>query len=111
MAAAAVAAIVVVVAIVISFLIVGMVFQVAWFILRWLVFGFIVGWLAHKVLGRSGGFWEDVIIGICGSFIGALLGEIIPALHGGRLREWLAAFVGACILLALQRLLLAPRRA
>jgi uncharacterized membrane protein YeaQ/YmgE (transglycosylase-associated protein family) len=76
-------------------------------LLWWIIVGLIAGFLAGKVM-RGGGFGVlmDIVIGIVGAMIGGwvfgLLG-IFPG--GGLIGSVLVAFVGACILLWLVRLI------
>jgi uncharacterized membrane protein YeaQ/YmgE (transglycosylase-associated protein family) len=75
-------------------------------IIAWLVVGLIAGWLAGLVM-KGGGFGlvGDMIIGLIGAVIGGLLfGQFVsgtPQLLG----SILVAFIGACLLIAVVRLI------
>jgi uncharacterized membrane protein YeaQ/YmgE (transglycosylase-associated protein family) len=75
-------------------------------ILIWLVIGAIAGWLAGQFI-RGGGFGliGDIVVGIIGSVIaGYLLPRIGIHLGAGFIRSVISAFIGACLLLAIVRL-------
>ena len=81
-------------------------------LLIWLVVGLIAGWLASAVVGGGFGLIGDIIVGIVGAFIG---GWVFSALDvsspfGGIAGTIFIAFVGACILLLLLRLISRGRR-
>ena len=42
-------------------------------IIIWLAIGGIVGWVASKLMGSPQGVVMDIIVGIAGSFIGAVV--------------------------------------
>jgi uncharacterized membrane protein YeaQ/YmgE (transglycosylase-associated protein family) len=77
-------------------------------ILTWIIVGLIAGVLASLVMGGSGyGLIGDIIIGICGAFVGgwifARLGTGSP--FGGLAGVIFIAFIGAVVLLFLLRLI------
>jgi uncharacterized membrane protein YeaQ/YmgE (transglycosylase-associated protein family) len=75
-------------------------------ILIWLVIGAIAGWLAGQLI-RGGGFGlvGDIVVGIIGSVIaGYLLPLIGIHLGAGFIRSVINAFIGACLLLTIARL-------
>jgi len=74
-------------------------------ILIWLVIGAIAGWLAsHLIRGGGYGLIGDIAVGIVGSVIaGYLLPRIGIHLGTGFVRAVLNAFIGACLLLAVLR--------
>jgi uncharacterized membrane protein YeaQ/YmgE (transglycosylase-associated protein family) len=76
-------------------------------ILIWLVVGLIAGWLASVVVGGPYGLVGDIVVGIVGSFLG---GFIFRSLHisapfSGLASTIFVAFIGACVLLAVLRLI------
>ena len=82
-------------------------------LLTWLIVGLVAGLLASFVMGGTGlGLIGDIIIGICGAFVG---GWVLRALHvnipvsgiGGTI---LVAFIGAVLLLFIIRILRRPGR-
>ncbi len=78
-------------------------------VIIWLVVGAIAGWLAGRVM-RGGGFGllGDVIVGIFGGIIGGLLFWFLglPPIGGGLISAILEAFIGACVLLFVLRLVM-----
>lgn len=82
-------------------------------LLTWILVGLVAGLLASFVMGGTGlGLIGDIIIGICGAFVG---GWVFRALKitmpvsgiGGTI---LVAFIGAVILLFIIRVLRRPGR-
>ena len=77
-------------------------------ILTWIIVGLVAGVLASLVMGGSGyGLIGDIIIGICGAFVGgwifARLGAGTP--FGGLAGVIFVAFIGAVVLLFIIRLI------
>ena len=76
-------------------------------ILIWLVIGAVAGWLAGQFI-RGGGFGliGDIVVGILGAVIaGYLLPLIGVHLGAGFTRSVISAFIGACLLLTIVRLI------
>jgi uncharacterized membrane protein YeaQ/YmgE (transglycosylase-associated protein family) len=77
-------------------------------LLTWLIVGLVAGLLASFVMGGTGlGIIGDIIIGICGAFVGSWL---LRALHvtvpiGGLPGIIVVAFIGAVLLLFIIRVL------
>jgi uncharacterized membrane protein YeaQ/YmgE (transglycosylase-associated protein family) len=69
-----------------------------------LIVGGIIGWLASIVMRTDAqqGIILNVVVGIVGSFIGGVL--FGRTLGGGGIGGWIAAFLGAVILLAIVNL-------
>ena len=77
-------------------------------ILIWLVIGAVAGWLAGNVI-RGGGYGliGDIVVGILGSIIaGYLLPLLGIHLGAGFVRSVINAFIGACLLLTIVRLVM-----
>jgi len=79
-------------------------------IISWLVVGLIAGWLAGVAMKGGGfGLLGDIIVGLIGSFVGGLLaGSFVE----GTYQFWgsvVVAFIGACVLIALVRLMTGRR--
>lgn len=76
-------------------------------ILTWLIVGLVAGVLASLVVGRGYGLVADIIIGIVGAFVGGWIfrqmGWGTP--FGGLAGTIFIAFIGACVLLLLLRLI------
>jgi uncharacterized membrane protein YeaQ/YmgE (transglycosylase-associated protein family) len=76
-------------------------------LLTWIIVGLVAGVLASLVMGEGYGLVGDIIIGICGAFIGAwilrALGTGSP--FGGLAGTIFVAFIGAVVLLFLLRII------
>jgi len=80
-------------------------------LLIWIVVGAIAGWLAAAVVGRGYGLVGDIIVGICGAFIG---GWVFQAARwhmpvAGLAGTIIVAFIGAVLLLLVLRLIAMAR--
>jgi len=71
-----------------------------------LVIGAIAGWLAGVVM-KGGGFGlvGDIIVGIVGAVVGGWLFGVFGITAGGLVGAIITAFVGACVLLFVIRLI------
>lgn len=76
-------------------------------ILTWIIVGLIAGVLASIVVGKGYGLIADIIIGIVGAFVGGwIFSQLgISSPFGGLAGTIFVAFIGACVLLAILRLL------
>ena len=79
-------------------------------IISWIVFGALAGWVASMIAGDNGrqGWLGNIIVGIVGAFIGGL---VFGFLFGGgqftlgwNIGSFIAAVIGAIILLAILRM-------
>jgi uncharacterized membrane protein YeaQ/YmgE (transglycosylase-associated protein family) len=75
-------------------------------LLWWCIVGLVAGFLAGKVM-KGGGFGVlmDIVIGIIGALVGGWVFGLIGIHAGGLIGSIVVAFVGACILLWLVRLI------
>jgi uncharacterized membrane protein YeaQ/YmgE (transglycosylase-associated protein family) len=76
-------------------------------ILTWIIVGLIAGVLASIVVGKGYGLIADIIIGIVGAFVGGWIFRQlgISSPFGGLAGTIFVAFIGACVLLAILRLI------
>jgi uncharacterized membrane protein YeaQ/YmgE (transglycosylase-associated protein family) len=77
-------------------------------ILAWIVVGLVAGVLASLVMGGTGyGIIGDIVIGICGAFIGGWLFTRLGISNpfGGMGGTIFVAFIGAIVLLLILRLI------
>jgi uncharacterized membrane protein YeaQ/YmgE (transglycosylase-associated protein family) len=77
-------------------------------LLTWLIVGLVAGLLASFVMGGTGlGIIGDIIIGICGAFVGGWIFRALKLTNpmGGLPGVILVAFVGAVVLLFIIRVL------
>jgi len=82
-------------------------------LLTWLIVGLVAGLLASFVMGGTGlGLIGDIIIGICGAFVGGWLFRAlsITVPFGGLAGTIFVAFIGAVVLLFIIRLIRRPGR-
>jgi len=75
-------------------------------IIIFLALGAVAGWLAGVVM-KGGGFGlvGDIVIGIIGAVIGGWLFGVLGIDVGGLVGAIITAFVGACVLLFIVRLI------
>ena len=83
-------------------------------ILSWIVLGLIAGFLAGQFMKGGGyGLVGDIILGIIGALVGGFLSSTLLGLdvNGFNIISILIAFVGACIVIAIARMLTGNRAA
>ena len=71
-------------------------------IIAWIFVGLIAGFLASKVVNRSGeGFMRDILLGIVGAFVGGWIFNALgqPGVNGVNIYSILVAFVGGVVVL------------
>jgi uncharacterized membrane protein YeaQ/YmgE (transglycosylase-associated protein family) len=82
--------------------------------LSWIIIGALVGWIASMVMntGRQIGWVVDMIVGIVGAIAGGLIFFWVasPTLTAFNIWSLLVAFIGAVILIGLERLIDGSRR-
>jgi uncharacterized membrane protein YeaQ/YmgE (transglycosylase-associated protein family) len=75
-------------------------------VIAWLVVGLIAGWLAGMVMKGGGyGILGDIAVGLIGSFLGGLLMGFFVQGSAGFWGSIVVAFIGACGLIALVRVI------
>jgi len=81
-------------------------------LLSWIVSGLIIGALAKLVMpGKDpGGIIVTILLGIAGAVVGGTVGRMLGLYATGQAAGWLMSVVGAVILLALYRLVVAPKK-
>ena len=80
-------------------------------VLSWILFGLVVGALAKLVMpGKDpGGIIVTILLGIAGALLGGFLGRSLGLIGDGREAGWIAAFIGALLLLILYRMIAGRR--
>jgi uncharacterized membrane protein YeaQ/YmgE (transglycosylase-associated protein family) len=75
-------------------------------ILSWILFGLVVGALAKLVMPGDdpGGIIVTILLGIAGALLGGFIGRALGWYQPGESAGWVAAFVGALLLLVLYRM-------
>ncbi|NLD72764.1 MAG: GlsB/YeaQ/YmgE family stress response membrane protein [Chloroflexi bacterium] len=81
-----------------------------WGLVSWIVLGALAGWLASVIMGTNQrqGCLANVVIGVVGAFIGGFLVNLLTradVAFGWNLWGFLAAVLGAVVLLAIVRAL------
>jgi len=75
-------------------------------ILAWLMVGLIAGWLAGSLMsGGSYGIVGDVIVGLLGALVGGFAFDLFANTIAGFWGSLVVAFLGACLLIGLYRVL------
>ena len=71
-------------------------------IIGWILFGFVIGLIARAILpGKDAmGFVATTLLGIVGAVLGGYLGRVLGLYGPGEPVGWIAATVGAIIVLA-----------
>jgi uncharacterized membrane protein YeaQ/YmgE (transglycosylase-associated protein family) len=70
--------------------------------ISFLFIGLIAGWIAEKVMSRSHGLLTNLIVGVIGAYLGAILFSLIGlGTTGGFLGALVVATIGAIVLLAI----------
>lgn len=80
-------------------------------ILGWILFGLVVGALAKLVMpGKDpGGIIVTILLGIAGALLGGFLGRSLGLMGDNQAAGWIAAFIGAILLLILYRMIAGRR--
>lgn len=71
-------------------------------IIAWLILGLIAGWIASKIVNKSGeGFFVDVALGIAGAIIGGILSYAVLGMRvtGLNISSVIISVIGAIIVL------------
>jgi uncharacterized membrane protein YeaQ/YmgE (transglycosylase-associated protein family) len=83
-------------------------------IIGWIVLGLISGFIASKVMNKSGeGFILDVLLGVVGALVGGFLFNLVGAsgVNGFNLWSMFVAVIGAMVVLAVKHALMGRRGA
>jgi uncharacterized membrane protein YeaQ/YmgE (transglycosylase-associated protein family) len=81
-------------------------------ILAWLILGLIAGFIASKIVNRSGeGLVLDIVLGIVGAFVGGFLFSLIGAapVTGFNIYSIVVAVIGAIVVLVLYHAIVGRR--
>jgi uncharacterized membrane protein YeaQ/YmgE (transglycosylase-associated protein family) len=76
--------------------------QIGW--IAAIVIGGIAGWLAEMFMKSNMGVFMNIILGIVGAIVANFILSFFGVMLGGWLGYLIAGFVGACILIALARM-------
>jgi uncharacterized membrane protein YeaQ/YmgE (transglycosylase-associated protein family) len=70
-----------------------------------IVIGGLAGWIAGMLTGARHWLFTNILIGICGSWIGSKLADVSGFAIEGHLDHFIAALVGSVIILIIWQLL------
>ncbi|ESR23300.1 GlsB/YeaQ/YmgE family stress response membrane protein [Lutibaculum baratangense] len=70
-----------------------------------IIIGGIAGWLAEQFMKSDMGLLMNIVLGIVGAAIASFLFGLIGINFGGWLGYLIAGFIGACILIAIARMI------
>ena len=76
--------------------------------LAMIVIGILAGWIAERVTESQHGILTNLLVGICGAFVGGKLAEVLQIPVFGFFRTLVAASIGAILVLAIWRVLHRP---
>lgn len=69
--------------------------------LSFLIVGLIAGWVADKVMQRGHGLLENLVVGVIGAYVGALIFWLLGLQATGFIGALVIAIVGSVVLLAI----------
>lgn len=79
-------------------------------VLAWIGVGLLAGWLAGLVMSGDGyGILADILLGLVGAMLGGSVASFFIIGDAGFWASLLIAFIGACMLIAVVRLLVPGR--
>ena len=64
-----------------------------------IIIGILAGFIANKIMGKSGGLLWDLILGVIGGFAGGYLFDLLNISLGGIIGPLVIAVVGAVVVL------------
>ena len=70
-----------------------------------IIIGAIAGWLASMFMSSSTGLLTNIILGIVGALLASLLFGLLGITFWGWFGYLIAGFLGACILIAIARMI------
>lgn len=70
-----------------------------------ILIGGIAGWIAERVTSSNHGIFTNILVGVCGAFVGAKLAEIAQVQVFGFWRTLVSASIGAILLLLAWRMI------
>ena len=81
-------------------------------IIGWIILGLIAGFIASKIVNRSGeGFFMDIVLGVVGALVGGFIFNAFGAhgVTGFNLYSLIVAVIGSIVLLVLYHALFGRR--
>ena len=74
-----------------------------------IIIGSLAGWLAELVMKSDTGLLMNIVLGIVGAAIASAIFSFCGIVLGGWIGYLIAGFVGACLLIAIVRVVRGPR--
>jgi uncharacterized membrane protein YeaQ/YmgE (transglycosylase-associated protein family) len=69
--------------------------------ISFLIIGLIAGWIAEKVMSRSHGLLTNLIVGVVGAYLGAIIFSLLGLTADSFIGALVVATIGAIVLLAI----------
>ena len=69
--------------------------------ISFLIIGLIAGWIAEKVMSRSHGLLTNLIVGVVGAYLGAIIFSLLGLGADSFIGALVVATIGAIVLLAI----------
>lgn len=66
-----------------------------------IVIGILAGWIAEQVMGREHGLLTNLVVGVVGAFLGAIVAGLLGVQFAGFWGSLAVSTVGAVLLLAI----------
>ena len=82
--------------------------QIGW--VAAIIVGGLAGWLAEQFMKSDQGLLTNIILGIVGAVVANAILGLMNISFGGWVGYLIAGFLGACILIALKRMLTGTRK-
>lgn len=80
-------------------------------VLAWIGIGLMAGWLAGLVMSGGGlGVIADIVLGLVGALVGGIVASFFVVGDAGFWASLLIAFIGACVVIAVARIVLPARQ-
>jgi len=70
-----------------------------------IIIGGLAGWIAGMIVGSRHWLFTNILIGICGSWLGSQLADIGQVAVRGSIAHFIAALVGSCAILFIWQML------
>jgi uncharacterized membrane protein YeaQ/YmgE (transglycosylase-associated protein family) len=74
-----------------------------------ILIGAIAGWVAERVTASDHGIFTNILVGVCGAFVGAKLAEVAQVTVFGFWRTLISASIGAVLILFAWRMIRGSR--
>ncbi len=69
------------------------------------IIGGLAGWIAGMIVGSRHWIFTNILIGICGSWLGSQLADVANVAVRGSIAHFVAALAGSCVILYIWQML------